>query len=72
MKYLLFVSDFNETLFLSIEVWKNTQTSNFMKTFLLEPNCSMRTDRQTNTTNLIIDIRNFEKSSKRYHCYVPR
>jgi len=60
VKHPLSLSGFNEiTNFYTVFFSKNTQILNFTKSIQWEPSCSMRTDRQTDMTKLIVAIRNF-------------
>ena len=62
MKYLLLLSDFNETTISSTDFSKNTQIS--WKSFQLEPSCSMHTNRRTDVTKLGVAFRNFANAPK--------
>ena len=59
VKYQLFLSDFNETYNSLDRFSKKAQISNCIKSVQWEQSCSMRTDRRTNMTKLIIAFRNF-------------
>jgi hypothetical protein len=61
VKYPLFLSDFNETWTLSIDVRRKFKYQISSKSVQREPSCSMRTDGQTDM-KLIIAFRNFAKA----------
>jgi hypothetical protein len=44
---------------------KKAQISSFIKIRQWEPSCSMRTDKRTDMTKLIVAFRNFEKEPKK-------
>jgi len=58
VKYLLFLSDFNETWVFSIYFQKSTQISNFLKIRPVGADL-LHLDRRTDTTKLIVAFRNF-------------
>ena len=63
VKYPLFL--YNETrIFFPTDFLKSTQISNFMKIRLEEQVCSMRTDRPTDMTNLIVAFHNVANAPK--------
>jgi hypothetical protein len=63
--YPILLSDFNETGILSTDFRKILKYQISRKTVRWEPRCSMRTDRQTDTTKLIVAFHNFAKASKK-------
>jgi hypothetical protein len=69
VKYLSFLSDFNETWIFFRRLSKNTQVPNLMKIHLVGEELShtdRRTDRRRDTTKLIAAFRNFAKGSKNW------
>jgi len=60
----LFLSDFNETLIFSTDFRKILKHQISCQFVQWEPSCSMRTDRQTVTINLIVAFNNFAKAPK--------
>jgi hypothetical protein len=63
-KYLLFLSDFNETWIFSTDFRKILSYQISWKPVEWEPNCSMRLDRRIDITKLIVAFRNFAKAPK--------
>ena len=63
-KYPLFLLDFTETWTFSTDFRKNLKYQVSSKSVQCKPSCSMRTDRQTDMTNLIVAVRNFSKEPK--------
>ena len=53
VKYLLFLSDFNETLVFSADIRKTLKYHIPWKSVRWEPSCSTRTDRQTDKMKLV-------------------
>ena len=64
VKYLLFLSDFNEIWILSTGFWKILKYKISWKSIEWEPSCSMQTDGQTDMTKLIVAFGNFANSPK--------
>ena len=62
-KYLLFLSDFNETWIFSID-FRKVLLYQIWNPVQWEPNCSMRSDRRTDITKLIVAFRSFAKAPK--------
>jgi hypothetical protein len=78
VKYTLFLSDFNETWILLTNFWKILPYVIPRKSVQWEPSCSMRTDRQTDMTKLIVAARKFANAPKKtlhsaqtQHVWVP-
>jgi hypothetical protein len=65
VKYPLFLSDFNETWISSIDFWRKLKYQVSSKSVQWEPSCSLRTDIQTDMTNLKVAFRNFAKAPKK-------
>ena len=63
VKYLLPLSDFNKTLIFSTGFRKILKYISW-KSFLWEPSFPIRMDRQTDTSKLIVALRNFAKAPK--------
>jgi len=63
LKYLLFLSDFNESWIFWTDFTKNTLKSSW-KSVQWGPSCSTRTDGQTYMTKLAATFRNFGKAPK--------
>ena len=63
VKYLLFLSDFNETWSLSTDFRKKTQISNFMKIRPVRVEL-FHVDGRTDMTKLIVTFRDFAKGPK--------
>jgi hypothetical protein len=51
----------------SLQIFKKYSISNSIKIFPVEPGCSMRTDVQTDVTDLIVVFRNFANAPKMSH-----
>jgi hypothetical protein len=66
VKYLLFLSHFNNTWIFSTDSRKNAQLSNFKKTHSVgvEPHADRQTDRRTDKTMLLVAFRNFANAPK--------
>jgi hypothetical protein len=62
VKYPLFLSDFNETWNIWTDFRKILQYEISWKSVQWEPSCSMRTDRWTGMTKLIVAVHNFVKA----------
>ena len=67
IKHPLFLFDFNETSTVSTEFRKIFNTQIPLKSVQWEPNCSMRTDRRTDMTKLIVAFRSFAKTPKKHN-----
>ena len=64
VKYMLFLSDFNETSSFSMNFWNILKYKISWKSVQWEPSCSMRTDERTDMTKLIVAFGNFANSPK--------
>jgi len=64
VKYRLFLSDFNETWIFWADLWNIFKYQISWKSIQWEPSCSMRTDRRTDMTKLILASRNFVRAPK--------
>jgi hypothetical protein len=63
VKYLLILSDFNETLIFSTDVFKNPQILNFMNIRLVKAEL-FHADGETDMRRLMVVFRNFAKAPK--------
>ena len=69
VKYPLLLSDFNETWISHTDFRKILKYQISWKSVKWEPSCSMRTDRQTEMTKLIVAFRNLANAPKKNtHC----
>jgi hypothetical protein len=68
VKYPLFSTDINGTWNFSRDVRKMLKYQISRKSALWEPRCSMRTDRQTDMTKLVVAFRSFSKAPKMIAC----
>ena len=64
VKYLFFLSDFNESRIFSTDFRKIFKHQLLWKSVHWEPDCSTRIDRRTDMTNLIVAFRNFANAPK--------
>ena len=64
VKYLLYLSEFNETLIFSIDARKKLKLQVSSKSVQWEPSCSTRTDGRKHMTKLIVAFRNFANARK--------
>jgi hypothetical protein len=64
VKYLLFLSVFNETWILATDFRKKLKYQVLSKFVPWEPSCSTRTERQTDMTKTTVSFRNFAKAPK--------
>jgi len=64
VKYTLVLSDVIETWIFSTTVWKILRYKTSWKSVQWEMRCSLRTDRQTDMTKLIVTFLNFEDEPK--------
>ena len=74
VKYPLFLSDFNETWIFWTDFWKILRCQIYLKSDQLEPSCSMRAEKRTDMTNLMVVFRYFAKAPKNrtLKCRGPR
>jgi hypothetical protein len=63
VKYLLFLSDLNETWIFSTD-FRKILISKLKNSVSWDPSCSMRTDRRTDMTKLIVAFRGFANTPK--------
>jgi len=72
VKYQLFLSDFNETWTFPRDIRKLLKNKISQKSVQWEPSCSVRTDRRTGMTKLIVAFYNFAKASKNRYMFRMR
>ena len=65
VKYLLFLSDFNETWIFSADFRKTLKYKISWKVVQCEPSCSMRAGGRTDIMKLMVVLRNFANASKK-------
>jgi hypothetical protein len=71
VKYPLFLLNFKKTWMFSTYFRKILKYQISWKPVLWEPSCSMRTDGQTDMTNIIVEWRNFAKAPKKIVLVCP-
>jgi hypothetical protein len=70
VKYLLLLSDFNQTCIFSTDFRKTLKYQISRKSVQLEQSCFRRTDGRTHATKLIVAFRNFTNAPKSWYGYV--
>jgi len=70
IRYPLFLSDFNNTLFFTIGIRKILKYQTSRKSAQLEPSSKQTEDRRTDMTKLRVAFRNFAKAPKKTCSYL--